>query len=618
MFKWFIGSLLLLLFAPGILFAQKDTTQIIPIDEVIIHENRIRIPLSQKPSGLIVIDSLTNYRYANQSIIDILSDVAGVDVRQRASNGIQSDVGIRGSSFDQVLVLINGIKISDPQTGHHSFNLPVDIEDVERIEIYKGPSARVFGQNAFAGAINIITKAPSDKYVRLQVVGGDFGLAGGTISTSVPGKKMNNYFSVSHDLSSGYKYNTDYKITNVFYQSEINTSHGKIGLLSGFSSRKFGANGFYSSADFQDQYENIQTSLVAIDFKPDIRNRMLKLSNRVYWRRNSDEYLFLRYDPSYYRNLHVTNIAGLDVNLSWQSKFGVTGIGIDMNIPWITSNRLGDRNRYEGTVFVDQRITFLNGKLSLSPGIQINIFSGFKNNILPGIDIGYSVNPSLLAFFNSGYTFRVPTYTDLYYEDPGNSSNPELQPEYAFSNEMGVKTVNINGLTLQASYFFRKNFNLIDRVKDTANDKWKPENIGEVKMNGLDINLNIMPAKLLSNSNLFIKRFDIGYTFIQSEIARDISAISIFSLENLRNQLAIGAEFQYFKHFYHSLNLKYNDRVNMTDYTLVNTRLGWQNRHLNIYFDVTNAFNVTYKETSFATLPGRWIKIGLSYKLNLK
>lgn len=176
--KCFSLFLLLAVF-PTVLLSQKETIPEVNIQEVIIYENRIQLPLSQKPSSIVVIDSGKIINLPVQSISDLLHYVAGVDIRQRGSNGIQSDISIRGSSFDQVLILINGIKISDPQTGHYSFNLPVDISSIDHIEVYKGPSARVFGQNAFAGAINIITKNTDSKYIQLKSIAGDFGLAGG-------------------------------------------------------------------------------------------------------------------------------------------------------------------------------------------------------------------------------------------------------------------------------------------------------------------------------------------------------------------------------------------------------------------------------------------------------
>jgi vitamin B12 transporter len=601
-----------------VMFAQKDSISEVNISEVKIHENRIQLPLSQKPSSILIIDSAQINHIPVQSIADLLHYVAGVDIRQRGSNGVQSDVSIWGSSFDQVLVLINGIKISDPQTGHYSFNLPVDISTVDHIEVYKGTSARVFGQNAFAGAINIVTKNPDDKFIQVKSIAGNFGLVGGNLSASLPGRVVKNYISVCHDKSSGYKYNTDYKITNIFYQSEIITRLGMINLLSGYSERKFGANGFYSGPENKDQYESVQTSLVAISFKPYLTNPRIKFSNRYYWRRNKDEYLFIRNDPSYYRNVHVNNTVGMDANLSVENSLGVTDIGLDMNIPWITSNRLGNRNRQAATFFIEHRISFMNGNINITPGVQLNVFSDFKNNVLPAINIGYSINPSILAFINSGYTCRIPTFTDLYYEDPVNSSNPSLQTEYAFSNEAGLKTVKISGLSGQLSYFFRKGINLIDRTKEDENDKWKPVNIGEVNTEGIDFNLNLEMGKLISRNDFFIQKFDLGYTYIYSKIAGSVPLFSKFALENLRNQLTMGLEIKYFKSICQSVNFRYIDRVNMEDYTIVDSRLGWYNRSFSIYIDITNIFNIEYTEANFVTLPGRWIKAGVTCKFSQK
>jgi iron complex outermembrane receptor protein len=614
----FFSRLLLLLFVQSSVFAQKDSIPVYNIQDVIIYENRLQIPLSQKPSGVVVIDYERIDHSPVQSVADILHYVAGVDMRQRGANGIQNDVGIRGSSFDQVLILVNGIKISDPQTGHHSFNLPVDMSCVEHIEIYKGPSARVFGQNAFAGAINIITRNPTDKFINLQTLAGDFGLVGGGLSSSFSTGKIKNYISLSHDRSSGYKYNTDYRISDLFYQSEIKGRYGKINLLAAMSDRKFGANGFYSSPEFIDQYEAVRTSLVALTFSPDIKNRMIKLEHRLYWRRNSDEYLFIRDDPSYYRNLHINNIIGMDINLTYQNMLGVTGIGLDLSIPWITSNRLGNRMRKDATLFIDHRISLLNGKMNITPGLQVNIFSDFDNNILPGLDIGYTINSFIMAYVNSGYTYRVPTFTDLYYEDPVNSSNPDLQPEYACSNEAGLKTVRINGVTGQLSYFIRKNYNLIDRSKENSDDKWKPENIGEATLSGVDLNLNIQPDIIIGNKNFFLQQVDFGYTFINSSVVGDLPPFSKYEFENLRNQITSAIEFKFSRSIYQSVYLRYCDRVNLEDYTVADARLGWRSLKMNLYIDITNIFNVEYKETNLVTLPGRWIKAGMMYSFNLK
>jgi vitamin B12 transporter len=597
------------------LFAQTDT---VSIEEVVIRKNRFIVPLAQKPSGAVLVDSVKINHTAVQSVADLMHYVPGVDMKQRGSNGIQSDISIRGSSFDQVLVLINGIKINDPQTGHFSFNLPVDISNIDNIEVYKGSSARVFGQNAFAGAVNIVTKNPDKNFVKSQISSGGYGLLGANVSYSEAGKKMKNYISLGHSRSDGYRYNTDYKISDIFYQSEINTDYGKINLLSGLNSRKFGANGFYSGPEYTDQYEEVMTSFAAISYSPMIKNNNLKLTANVNWRRSRDEYIFIRNNPSYYRNLHVNNVIGTDIDFRFRSTLGITDIKLNLCLPWLTSSRLGNRNRKEISLLTEHRFVLFNEKLNITPGIQFNFISDFNSKILPGIDFGYSLSQSLLLFVNSGLTYRIPNFTDLYYEDPSNSSNPYLKPEYAFSNEAGLKTVNTNGFSGQVSYFIRDNYDLIDRTKESSDDKWFPENIGKVRMSGIDLSLSVYPGKLTGNDAFFIKNSTIGYTYINSKINYQMPAFSKFSLDNLRNQITMETEFRYLKSLFQTVSLRYTDRVNMDDYFIADTRAGLSFNKFSFYVDITNIFNTEYKETNFVPMPGRWIKAGISAMLHLK
>jgi iron complex outermembrane receptor protein len=259
--------------------AQQDTMRL--LNEVPVYANRIQTGFNETSASVIVINAAQLQHTPAISVADALHYYAGVDMRQRGANGVQADAGIRGSTFDQVLILINGIKISDMQTGHHSMNLPIDMDNVERIEILKGPAARVFGQNAFAGAINIITKNPEETFVKLQAVGGENGLGGGRLSASLYENGVGHYLSASRDFSDGYKYNTDYVISNYFYQAGWQNAIGKFSLLTGLADRSFGANGFYASAAFQDQYESVQTSLTALSLQTNPREH-IRVDHRLY------------------------------------------------------------------------------------------------------------------------------------------------------------------------------------------------------------------------------------------------------------------------------------------------------------------------------------------------
>src|SRR5690606_17612932 len=123
------------------LAAQQDTTRL--LNEVPVYANRIQTGFNETSAHVMVIHAAQLQHTPVISVADALHYYADIDVRQRGANGVQADAGIRGSTFDQVLILINGIKISDMQTGHHSMNLPIDMDNVERIEILKGPAAQI-------------------------------------------------------------------------------------------------------------------------------------------------------------------------------------------------------------------------------------------------------------------------------------------------------------------------------------------------------------------------------------------------------------------------------------------------------------------------------------------
>lgn len=586
--------------------AQDDSVRV--LREVPIRANRIQTGFNETSASVLVITSEQIQLAPSLSIPDVLHYLAGVDIRQRGANGVQADPGIRGSTFDQVLILVNGIKISDMQTGHHSLNLPVDIENIERIEILKGPAARVFGQNAFAGAINIITKNPEENFLKLQAVTGENGLGGGRIAAAVNDKGVLHYASASRDFSDGYKYNTDYVISNYFYQASLNSPAGKVGLLAGLTDRSFGANGFYASPAYQDQFESVQTSLVALTLQHRHNPERFRSESRLYWRRNEDEYIFVRSNPSLYRNLHINNTWGYEWNSVLLSGLGSTGIGVDVNYLKLTSNNLGDRNRSVATMFLEHRLELLDNRIDITPGVQLNYYSDFGTVFLPGVDAGYVLNRWMKLYANWGYTYRVPTYTDLYYSDPVNEGNPNLKPEYAQSYEVGLKLIDVPSLNFQLSYFRRDGKRIIDWTKDNPADRWRPDNLIGVNMQGLDFSAD------WRINTIVLRSVNLGYTYIDAEKVTDLT-FSRYALENLRHQLVASVALSYGRRLRQSLMFRYCDRVNLPDYTVADTRLTWMSERFSAFADITNIFNKPYRETNLVELPGRWVKVGFSFQI---
>ncbi|MDA9775682.1 TonB-dependent receptor [Flavobacteriales bacterium] len=605
------------------------------LEEFSVASDRIYTSYPREGKSVLIISAEEMKNTPAVSISEILVQYAGIDIRQRGPNGVQADVGIRGSTFDQVLVLINGVRMSDPQTGHHSLNIPVDISAIDRIEVIKGAGARVYGQNALAGVINIITKNPKDTFVSIKAVGGDFNLSDVTVAAGFKGKNSSNLISINNGASQGYKFNTDYNITNAFISSEIKLSgydneptinvtlenanglkpitewKTKLTLMGGFTERKFGANGFYSSPLFKDQYEEIQTSVASAKLSF-FKSYNTKFNVSAYWRRNQDEYVFLRFQPEVFRNMHINNTGGVNFNMKNNNKLGQTGFGIDISQVWIQSNNLGKRERKIQTAFLEHRFNFFKNRLAVTPGVQASYFSDFDGVILPGIDLNYRVNNDINLFANAGYTYRIPTYTDLFYVGRTNIGNPNLNPEIALSYEAGARFYNRN-ITLQASYFVREGNNIIDWTRPDASSPWQPNNLIKLNTSGVDFD-----GQVKIPWTKWVSRIGFGYTFLDQATTVDNGLLSLYALENLKNQVTSLIVFKYHENISHSFNYRYSDRVNLDDYSIVDTKLSYNNGKLLVYGEISNLLDQKYQETDLVIMPGRWFRIGVGYTFTKK
>src|SRR5690554_1212583 len=217
--KGILFGLTLLLITQAV-FAQEDTT-VVNLEEITIKENRMEIPFNKVSRNIQVIQRARIETTPARSLQEVLSFVPGVDVRQRGVSGTQANIGIRGGSFEQTLMLLNGIKLTDPQTGHHMMNIPIPLQGISSIEVLKGPASRIYGQNAYAGAVNISTLLPYHKALNIQIYGGDFGMRGGNFTSSLPLGKYRQTLSASHDASEGHWHNSDFKVNNVFYEGAL-------------------------------------------------------------------------------------------------------------------------------------------------------------------------------------------------------------------------------------------------------------------------------------------------------------------------------------------------------------------------------------------------------------
>jgi len=590
--------------------AQTDsTTQ--NLNEVIIQENRIQIPFSKQSRNISVITKPQIETTPARSLQEVLAFVPGVDVRQRGVTGVQADIGIRGGSFNQTLMLLNGIKLTDPQTGHHMMNIPVPLINIDRVEVLKGPASRIFGQNAYAGAINIITELSDQRSLRVQGYAGDFGMKGLNFAGSLPSGNYKQNLSISYDDSNGHWYNSDYQVSNIFYEGglDLNDNHALRGMIA-YTDRSFGANGFYTSA-FPDQWESLQTTLGALSHTY-TQNRF-KLNSRAYWRRNKDEYRLRRKEPSFYQNFHTSDIYAFELNGSYESKIGTTGFGAEVRQEKIESNNLGNHERVLAGLFLEHLIQ-LGSKTDLRAGVYSNFYNDYGWKHFPGLELGFQASEEIRLYSGYGKSFRIPTYTDLYYVGPTNIGNPDLQPEQAQNFEIGAKWTK-TGLFAELVYFNRNTDNLIEWVRPDANTPWQPQNFNEVRFNGIEAAFTYRWQR--RSSMLQIKELMLSYNYIDASLVNQPGVETRYAFTALRNQMIGGFLVGLGSKIELNTKMRYVERISQDPYFLLDMRLDY-NRigKMGFFAEASNMTNTDYIEAGTVQMPGRWFRAGFMINLD--
>ena len=586
--------------------SQDQTTD---LDEVVVLSSKLDLPFSKNFRTVNIISSEDIKNSPVTNVSDLLQEITGIDVRRRGVGGVQGDLYIRGGGFDQTLLLVDGMKMDDAQTGHHTLNMALPLYLIDRVEIIKGPAARIFGQNAFNGAINIVTKDFEGEkgtiHMNLNELSyGSFEQKNISLSTKITGENIKSLISYSGNRSDGYRHNTDYKRNNYFIKTSFNTNKSPVNIITSFNENKFGANGFYASPSATEQYEETQASLLGITTT--INSEKLSITPRLYWRRGQDEYIYIRDNPSVYRNLHKTNKVSAELSGSYFSKSGITGFGVDLSTVNISSNNLGEHKRTTVNLFADYTFKLFDEKLFISPGIALSYFSDMSFHSFPGIDLGYNISSDFKIYSNIGKTYRIPTYTDLYYSDRTTVGNENLNPESATSTELGLK-YNSSNFKFSAALFNRSAKNIIDYVKSSENDLWKAENIGSLTTKGyeFDISYSFKSSYDLSNVN----SISIGYTNISDDnYVTDIN-FSKYSLNSLKHHLISKLNLKYIKNINHSIVYKYAERSDKSNYSVLDSKIMYKK---GLYVYINNILDEIYSETNLVPMPGRSFLVGFN------
>ncbi len=663
----FIVNAVSLLTTPLVGYAQQDTIKInnhLEIDEVVVSAGRTAQQFSEMARIVTVIPASEIQSSAAASLQELLRFALNVDIRQRGANGVQADLSIRGGSFDQTLILLNGVPLSDPQTGHHNLNLPVDLESIERIEILHGPGTRVYGPNALSGAVNIITDSKAGKALQASVSGGQYGLFNGSLALNYQLGKWRNYINGAYKSSTGYTDNTDFKAYNFFYHGALETKFGDFDLQAGYVNKGFGAQSFYSQK-YPEQYEQVRSKVASLGYL--YQTGDLAIQAKVYGRRHHDRFELFREDRyayadgyfvsanqdtavyypgvvadwNYYphHNYHMTDVLGASSNATYGWQLGTTSFGMDYRYEHIFSNVLGETmaetvaapgelrgvfdkeaDRTHLNVFLEHH--FYTPKFQATLGTLLHYNSAYKQFFTHGLDLSYVFDPKLKLFGSVNQSLRMPTFTDLYYSGPENIGNPDLKPELATSYEVGVKGYT-RSLQYHVAGFVRETKDAIDWVKDPSESLYTTVNFTALTTRGVETSIKYKPQMERVN---FVQ---LGYAFLNLTKAVQDSSVSAYGMDYLRHNLQA------------SVDLKLADYIGLRmDYTLKNRLGSWTNTaaeevayapiHLldaklyyrqpvfEFYVAGSNLFNKEFYDLGGVVQPGLWLTVGLKAKLDFK
>ena len=351
------------------------------------------------------------------TLSDLLKLDPSLDLAERAPDGVQGDLSIRGAGFNKTLVLLNGMRLSDPQSGHHNLDIPVPLDSVDRVEVMRGSGSTLYGADAVGGVINIITAPPSVTEFRLRTAFGSDGINQQRASLGIAGKKVSEQLSFARDFSTGFQPDRDYRNLEFASVTRLATDFGNGSLNLAYMDHPFGADQFYGNfnswEDTKTWFAGVQQALGA------------KTSASFSFRRHSDLFVLYRDRPDVFANHHSDETYQLavrrreEMSTSTTLYYGVEGLHES-----IESNNLGNHARSRAAAYAAADFRAIK-RFSLTVSAREELYRSFSAAFTPTVAAGAWLSPQWKVRASASRAFRIPNYTDLYYHDPGNAGQPD-------------------------------------------------------------------------------------------------------------------------------------------------------------------------------------------------
>jgi len=601
-----------------------------------------------------------------QSVNDLLKYAVGVDVRQRGALGSQTDISIRGGTQEQIAILLNGINICDPQTGHNTLDLPVQLSEIIRIEVLEGPAGRAYGSASLVGAINIVTRTTAvadqeSSATDVEMEGGSYGYAKVSFLQRLPAR-IRGSISGSYQRSDGFsrsktgRLNTDFEGMKAFYQGTYDDERVRMNWHLGVAEKGWGSSTFYASPKWQsdDQYEH--TFKLFSSIQAETKQGRLHLRPAIYWNQYCDRYEGHRGQPEAMKyNYNRCNVYGIMLNSYIDWALGRSAFGAELRNEDLVSGNLGEPlvrpHHISGT---DRDYTLGVNRTNISAHLEHNVllqnltlsagFVAFKStyssmimSIYPGIDASYRLNPSgkngeVKIYASCNTSLRLPSFTEMYYKLQGYSANPHLNPEEMTAIELGAKYY-AHGIWGNICAYRHHGKNMIDWIMDTHQGEeaaWQIVNHTKLNTYGFETSIGTDFSQLYSHRQTtpFIKGCQLSYSYQQQDKEPGKGIVSQYAMEYLKHKLVGALDLHLWRKLNASIKIRYQDRAgSYTDFSgtlcayrpfcLSDVRLNWSEKGLTVYAEANNVLNNrSYVDYGNVAQPGIWIISGVRFHLS--
>ena len=535
-----------------------------------------------------------------QSGLEDLSNLP-VDLQGRnLQSGIQTDFSLRGSTFQQVLILLNGQRINDPQTGHHNADIPFTKEDIKKAEVIPGASSSLFGPDAIGGAINFMLAVPKEKKTIWEFAAGNNCNGYGLFSMSDSFKDLGFRFSVEDAQSQGYRYDTEYKKFTTSLGVSLQLPDGIWENNFGYQEKEFGAYDFYTPGLGYPSQEWTKTYLLNSGLT--LNSSDLLIKPNFLWRRHFDKFVL---DKTQVRsnsvNNHHTDI--FTPSIYFQKELGAAGkagLGLEWGQERIISTNLGKHTRDHQSIFLDDSLQ-IGRRWDLGFSLRLDDFSDFDMVPTGSFSLKFKLTDTSAFNFGISRSMRVPSFTELYYSDSTTIGNAGLSAEKAWNYQLGYEYQQ-EGFSCGLVFFLRREHQMIDWVRSDPSAKWQARNFTSDNVFGVEYSLHKELNRLFS--------LDANYTYTDKAVDSQ-GYLYKYGLNYARHLVST----------VFNLNLPFGRQEIGFDYKMRPGRRGWLllnaglnynlNKNTKVFLNSTNILNVEYQDIAGIPQPGRYVQAGL-------